>query len=162
MKIRKGFVSNSSSSSFICEVCGEVEAGYDMSYDEAGFMMCEHGHVLCKSHIHPITIDKAKALLEKIKSDTKYVSGDFLEKEEADQLQELIDIDVDSLNYRSFQDYGYDQFPEEICPICSLEEISDSDILMYILKEHNSTRQFVIDKAKKEFGTYGKFMESLK
>lgn len=162
MKIRKGFVSNSSSSSFICEVCGEVETGYDMSYDEAGFMMCEHGHVLCQSHIKPITIDKAKVLLEKIKSDIKYASDDFLEKEEADQLQELIDINVASLNCSSFQDYGYDELPEEICPICSLEAISDSDILTYILKEHNSTRQFVIEKAKKEFGTYGKFVESLK
>lgn len=30
MKYRKSFVTNSSSSSFICEVCGEVESGYDM------------------------------------------------------------------------------------------------------------------------------------
>lgn len=31
VKFRNGFVSNSSSSSFICEICGEEESGYDIS-----------------------------------------------------------------------------------------------------------------------------------
>lgn len=51
MKYRKSFVTNSSSSSFICEVCGEVESGYDMDYEEAGMVECEHGHMFCKSHL---------------------------------------------------------------------------------------------------------------
>ena len=51
MKIRLKFVSNSSSSSFICEVCGNVESGYDLSYEDVGYVCCEHGHVMCKEHI---------------------------------------------------------------------------------------------------------------
>ena len=34
MKIRSGFVSNSSSSSFVCEVCGTSESGYNGIPDE--------------------------------------------------------------------------------------------------------------------------------
>jgi hypothetical protein len=45
MKTRKGFVSNSSSSSFICNICGKSEGGYDISLDDAGMCGCEGGHV---------------------------------------------------------------------------------------------------------------------
>lgn len=44
MKIRRGFVSNSSSSSFICDITGEEVQGYDMGVREAGMYGCENGH----------------------------------------------------------------------------------------------------------------------
>lgn len=44
MKIRTGFVSNSSSSSFICSICGETESGYDASPEDLGMKRCENGH----------------------------------------------------------------------------------------------------------------------
>ena len=56
MKIRKGFVSNSSSSSFVCDICGRTEAGWDMSIDDAGMVECVHEHVFCEDHI----VDKEK------------------------------------------------------------------------------------------------------
>ena len=43
MKIRNGFVSNSSSSSFICEVCGQDASGYDMSLSDAEMYECING-----------------------------------------------------------------------------------------------------------------------
>jgi hypothetical protein len=51
MKIRKGFVSNSSSSSFICDISGGIEAGYDMSLDEAGMVECEKGHTFYTNYL---------------------------------------------------------------------------------------------------------------
>lgn len=51
MKIRNGFVSNSSSSSFICNVCGEAESGYDESMQDLGIQMCEHEHYYHTGHI---------------------------------------------------------------------------------------------------------------
>lgn len=51
MKVRNGFVSNSSSSSFICDVCGEVESGYDCSLSDFDMSQCEHGHVFHDGHI---------------------------------------------------------------------------------------------------------------
>jgi len=50
MKIRKGFVSNSSSSSFVCEVCGEEVSGMDMSLEEAEMYECKNGHTFCQYH----------------------------------------------------------------------------------------------------------------
>jgi len=44
MKIRKGFVSNSSSSSFICDVSGEEHQGMDIGLEDAGMYCCTEGH----------------------------------------------------------------------------------------------------------------------
>lgn len=50
-KIRKGFVSNSSSSSFICEISGSVESGYDASPQDVGMIRCDHDHLMLESYI---------------------------------------------------------------------------------------------------------------
>lgn len=51
MKIRLKFVSNSSSSSFVCEVCGYSDGGFDASASDLGFVICEKGHTFCMEHI---------------------------------------------------------------------------------------------------------------
>lgn len=51
MKARKGFVSNSSSSSFICDVCGEQSSGWDMTYQDAEMVCCKNGHEFCEVHL---------------------------------------------------------------------------------------------------------------
>ena len=159
MKIRKGFVSNSSSSSFICEVCGNVESGYDASYDDMDFAQCENGHDFCRDHIMPMTEEKAAAILAKVKANPRYTDNDF--EEDEDELEELLSVNLRYFTSNSLSDFGYDELPEELCPICALEALSDSDILDYILKEHGSTREFVIEKARKEFGNYENFSKAL-
>jgi hypothetical protein len=42
MKIRSGFVSNSSSSSFMCDICGDIEEVYDG--ESEGWNQCVEGH----------------------------------------------------------------------------------------------------------------------
>lgn len=44
MKIRSCFVSNSSSSSFVCQFCGEI---FDSDYDDEKAYVCEKGHRVC-------------------------------------------------------------------------------------------------------------------
>ena len=44
MKIRSGFVSNSSSSSFVCDLTGSKESGWDASPLDCGFYKCSKGH----------------------------------------------------------------------------------------------------------------------
>ena len=52
-KIRTSFVTNSSSSSFVCVICGEEASGWDMGLRDAGMYECENGHVFCDCHILP-------------------------------------------------------------------------------------------------------------
>lgn len=47
MKLRFGFVSNSSVTSFVCEICGRQEAGMDMSMRDFDFVTCENDHLFC-------------------------------------------------------------------------------------------------------------------
>lgn len=51
MKFRLDFVTNSSSSSYTCDVCGNVEAGYDLCMSDAEMSECENGHIMCDYHI---------------------------------------------------------------------------------------------------------------
>lgn len=51
MKIRNGFVSNSSSSSFVCEVCGEARELWDGNLTEAEMCECTNNHVMCLDHL---------------------------------------------------------------------------------------------------------------
>jgi len=52
LKQRVGFVSNSSSCSFVCNLCGKSEEGWD--WDEipntGDLLRCEKGHLLCREH----------------------------------------------------------------------------------------------------------------
>lgn len=52
MKTRQGFVSNSSSSSFVCRVCGNSEAYYD-GLSEIDACRCQNDHTICNSHRLP-------------------------------------------------------------------------------------------------------------
>ena len=49
MRVRTKFVSNSSSSSFCCGVCGRGESGYDVPPKDFGMVQCEAGHMVCES-----------------------------------------------------------------------------------------------------------------
>ena len=74
MKIRRGFVSNSSSSSYICDISGEEVSGWDMSLDEAEMYQCEMGHTFCEEYA-----------LHKDELDRKFAGED----EESDDLYDL-------------------------------------------------------------------------
>jgi len=51
MKFRKGFVSNSSTSSFTCEVCDRKEVFWDgCDVRDYGLMYCDNEHLICEEH----------------------------------------------------------------------------------------------------------------
>lgn len=119
MKIRNGFVSNSSSSSFVCNLCSNVESGYDMCMSEAGFVECEScGDVCCYDEIEDIDKDKLKTILSR-----KFDGDKGVDMQEVNKL-------IDDGNYGSIYD-EYDlryDYPKELCHRCQkLESYAEDD-----------------------------------
>ena len=68
MKIRNGFISNSSTSSFVCGVCGHIEAERDCGLKDFEMKECEHGHVF---HIDCNTVKMPPLTNERIYTELK-------------------------------------------------------------------------------------------
>ena len=86
MKVRSGFVSNSSSSSFVCDFCGVVESGYDCSLSDFDMQKCEHDHVFCIDHMTKDFNPTNEEIYKKVKlyfEDTLKNTQETLEKFEA-------------------------------------------------------------------------------
>lgn len=154
MKIRLGFVSNSSSTSFTCHVCGEVATGMDLSRCDSGMVGCENGHFICNDHVigdmynEPTFEQKKEALL-------RY--ADFTEEELRKSIEEkgedyvddyLNDVEIDILSSQ--------------CPICTFQEIDPDDVVEYLFKKHNVTKEEVVEELKERFSSYVEFVEFLK
>jgi hypothetical protein len=141
MKIRSGFVSNSSSSSFICCISGGMESGYDACLDDVDMCGCEKDHTMYQSYMD------------------KYVKEFGLEIEfEKYKNQEE---DEDSEEYTG-ESYPY-EVPSKFCPVCNFYEMDRNDLLPYILKSLGKTKEELFKEIKARFnGDYSKFQEWLK
>lgn len=107
MKTRLCFVSNSSSSSFICDITGAVESGMDISLTDLEMVECVNGHTFC------------------------YSVGGFPEVAKwAESDEDCEDYSEDERN----TDYGYG-LPERLCPICQKEPKAMKTIAMRIKQE---------------------------
>jgi hypothetical protein len=75
MKIRQGFVSNSSSSSFICDICGMVEAGHDsQSNEDYGLVQCINDHTFCEDEAYDLE-DGEETMVEDEWGDERLAEG---------------------------------------------------------------------------------------
>lgn len=156
MKFRKDFVTNSSSSSFICDVCGRDESGFDLSLADAGMMECVNGHVFCCDEAleHPSKEEMIKIILENAWNEKyNWRTGE----DEIITEGELIEMDEEDLFDNFYLREGYYDVPECICPICQFEEYSSNDMLKYLLKEYKLKPTEVMKSWKERFGTYKKF-----
>lgn len=173
MKIRNGFVSNSSSSSFICNVCGEDASGWDICLSEAEMTECVNGHTFCDNHMLDVNRkeicisilkDTIKIYEKSVKNhpDDKYYK-EYLEMYNThlskidtyndDEIEELLEDDNIDFRYNA---------PDICCPLCQLQKITDNDALNYLLSKDNMTVDDVLKEIKEKYKTYNKFKEDIK
>ena len=156
MKYRSSFVTNSSSSSFICEVCGHSEVVYDGDRNDE-FVRCEKGHEFCIEHM--VSEQDVNVLREKLiqiinENIQDYTNDDYYKsrpekqkqyiKEKQEELANIPDMDEDEI-YDALREYDQNDIPASSCPICTLDHIDSSKIVSYIVKTQG--------KSNKEFET---------
>ena len=152
MKFRTDYVTNSSSSSFVCEICGRTESGWDMGLRDCDMMECVNGHVFCCDEAleMPSKEEMIKTILENeynIKSHYNYFSGKRSETVYSEE--QLLEMDDNELFYDFYNPEGYYEVPECMCPICQFIEYSEYDLSAYLLKEYKIPRDEVFVEVKK-------------
>lgn len=160
MKRRAGLVSNSSSSSYTCDVCGHTESGFDCELSDFGMFECEHGHTCCDEHHVELTPEAAEELVKMA------IEEGWIGEKTAARAEELIkDGELTS-------DWVYRQSSEIIgeryernyktCPICQMTSFTDDDILRYLLKRSGAKRKDIEEEIRMLYPDYDKFIAALK
>lgn len=149
MKIRKDFVTNSSSSSYVCEICGRTESGWDATSRECGMIQCVNGHVFCEEHTLPAPSKEVmlKMIMEQGWNEECWDSDIKMYRNYS--LEELSEWDDDSLVENFLRDGGDYEVAECLCPICQFEEYSESDLSRYLFKLYGVPRDEVFAEVKK-------------
>lgn len=142
MKFRKDFVTNSSSSSFVCEICGAVESGWDLDLEDSGMVQCVNGHTICLDEMLPaprdLMIDLIREEVDASWSSMKYLTDEELDGKDDAELSDLMLMRED----------GRYNVPEECCPICQFIEYSNRDLARFLEKEYKVSRNEVFEKVK--------------
>ena len=149
MKFRRSFVTNSSSSSYVCEICGRTESGYDLGLGDCEMMECVNGHIFCNDEALeiPSKEEMIKMILENEWNKHRWdyeirCSRDFSE-------EELIVMEEDELWVGFCSESGYYDVPECVCPICQFIEYSEYDLSAFLLKEYGVPRDEAFAEVKK-------------
>ena len=151
MKIRRGFVSNSSSSCFICNICGTAEICEESDPSEGGFFRFNNcGHIVCEHHIL-YTEEYKKEYREHVRNHLEN-SEDEYDRDTYNRLK-----NIESFNeFRRIYEMHFDR-PENIsgmspCPICNLSCVSSDTLLEYIFKVYDLPSKKDLEKEiKREF-----------
>ena len=172
MKIRAGFVSNSSTSSFICSVCKQGVAGREIGPDDVGMVSCTGGHYLCEGHALPETEEtKAEAEAEirqrleaRAERYRKYLQEekDLTDEREAmyeNWLREA-EQDLESGDFDVAEELE-GAVPRSRCPVCSMQVLEPWVMLRLLMRREGFTEKELLDDALGEFSTYSEMVKTL-
>jgi len=169
MKFRMGHVSNSSSSSFVCSVCGEIESGFDQGLSDFEMYECENGHVFhesCSKRSDFDNFDIKKAYAIRILEDDIASDSEWKEKykEENKKFLAILNGDNEDEMYDIVEDVAEDyrySLPQELCPICRMESVDSDDVVKYLMAKHGENMEDVVVEIKGKFNSYAEFMEAI-
>jgi hypothetical protein len=153
MKIRTGFVANSSSSSFVCEVCGETEVGYNSSPRDFEMEYCVNGHIVCNEH-----------LLDEMTEDeeTKYDEEDCEVPERICpicQFQVLSQPEVVTYLIET-RGVSKEEVFEKVKEMNKRrKKLYDSEYINYVGNKFNLTENMILEELKSKFKTYKDFQK---
>ena len=126
MKLRKGFVSNSSSSSFTCDLCNETESGWDLYGKQ-----CVNEHEFCES-CEPNIEDAVEKILE------------LADKGDMEAAAKLAGLSVETVKDQHekgrLEGYFDDGFPGSTCPFCNFTALTEGDMCRYLEKTSGITK----------------------
>lgn len=151
MKFRTDYVTNSSSSSFVCEICGRIESGWDMALRDCEMMECVNGHVFCfdealetpsKKEMIKVILENEWNIRDEYDWRTHTTITEILSEEDLMELEEW-DLFTDF-----YTEDGYYSIPECMCPICQFIEYSESDLSAYLFKKYGVSRDEVFTEVK--------------
>lgn len=173
MKIRTGFVSNSSSSSFVCCISGVITSGRDGSYEGFSPVECICGHGFQPRYALEIpdnlTIQQKEEIIrsegfESITGEYE-VDWDNLDKEDIEKIYSASEKSIKSYLSSSYHEYGIFDAPICICPICAFQKISRNDRIKFLVKEFigdDGNLDKVDQEIKQRFSNYDEFWEHIK
>ena len=148
MKIRIGFISNSSSTSFTCVVCGETEVGWDGDYgDNNDPIECVNDH---RMHIRCLSFD-----IDEDEPKFQKVVEDMLLEQKG---HKIIHDPNKKYIYENTWDELDDILPESGCPICSFEMIYEPEFLERLLWNIGKSQKEYLERFKQKYATYKEFL----
>jgi len=139
MKIRTGFVSNSSSSSFTCCISGEDYSGWDACLCDADMIECRNGHTMLTKYAKEFAKEKIKTKEDFLKY-TDERDNDYYK----DEIEDMIEDGekwggwhLQLLSYYQLVDDGEYDWPTDLCPVCQRTHILENDFLAYVIKKYD-------------------------
>ena len=186
MKIRTGFVSNSSSSSFVCDVSGETSVDSHGIWDGPVMANCCNGHSFLTQYIKtkiPRTLTPAaKWKMIDCCAEGSPIFHTALDEEGQELYRKICnyadrkkrtDAKIEEV-YKHFNPKEFIKYiskemdncegslydlPDFMCPICSFNDVPDGEVLKYLLGKR--TKKSVVTELRKKFGTYESFQKSI-
>lgn len=157
MKIRNGFVSNSSSTSFTCVISGDTESGWDMGLADVEMHECTNGHIFGDNYL--IELPEVKLTI----ADERR-----LVKERGDDKDRLLADSLDDEKFLGFfeewsGDYEEDEYEQRYeldplrCPICQFKEVSRDELLPYVLYKLEMSKKELFAEMKATFNDWDEF-----
>jgi hypothetical protein len=152
MKIRSGFVSNSSSSSFTCDICHTTEEVCDGCGESGEWFSCENGHTWCSGHEKNIFNKPAEEIREVLIKDAEENYSTTELTDEVLRIEELPDADLLD-EYKEYLSETGDSsdIPAENCPICNFSVFLYDDIEEYLIKKSGKPLKEIKAQIKAEF-----------